>query len=324
MNSSSGRIAFPWHKNNPTGDHNSADDNANNNRKHSDSPRNLNVHKSGGRSEDDNAEDCAPSLNQIPGETIGSWNTNAVANIIPSHTASTKKRKSNTTNDVPMMCNDEELMERDNKRLQLSEHGDQISSDGGTDSDSNNDENDDHGQEEEDDAYHVDLIKEINEMTFEERERALYDLHGVASENGDIPETPDLLEKALHAVERLLGEEYGKPHNEILRLAMKQYPERITDPNFRLMFLRADDFDPDRAVDRLLRHLTEQQLLFGGTKVGKRITQDDLSVEDMRALENSHFQLFPEKDSAGRLVIFDSVQHRSLAEFSRDSLVRAC
>lgn len=260
--------------------------------------------------------------------------------------STTKKRKSNAIHhhDVRMMGNngddeqeDELLGQRGSKRfLLLSEHRqDMTSSDGGdnnndddddddsnsNDNDNDNDDDENGDDDDQDDAYHVDLIQEMNELTFEERERVLYDLHGVSSEGGDILETPDLLEKGLLDVERLLDEESRKPYNVLLRLAMKQFPERIKDPNFRLMFLRAEDWDVRKAVDRILRHLTEQQVLFGDSKVGKRITQDDLSADDVRALENSHFQLFPEKDRAGRLVIFDSVQHRSIADFSPDSLV---
>ncbi len=165
------------------------------------------------------------------------------------------------------------------------------------------------------------IAKELNALTMQERETILHQLHGVSNDN-IIEESEDVIAESLINFQILLEEERIKQSNHLLRLAEKQYPNRIKDEDFRLMFLRANNFDIKAAVDRLLAHLEMQQLLFGEEKVGKKITLNDLTAGDIQALENGHFQILPEKDRAGRLVAFDSIQHRKEADYEPDSLVR--
>lgn len=165
------------------------------------------------------------------------------------------------------------------------------------------------------------IARELNALTMQEREAILHQLHGVSNEEV-VEESHHVITTALSNVQRLLEEERHKPSNRFLRLAEQQYPQRIGDPNFRLMFLRAEDFNVRAAVDRILIHLEVQHILFGNDKVGKRITLDDLSRGDIQALENGHFQVLREKDRAGRLVAFDSICHRREIDFEPDSLVR--
>lgn len=73
-------------------------------------------------------------------------------------------------------------------------------------------------------------------------------------------------------------------------------------------------------MERILQHLQQQKILFGKAKVGKKIELEDLSGTDLQALENAHFQILPEKDSAGRLIGFDSISHRKEVDFGLDSL----
>ena len=70
-------------------------------------------------------------------------------------------------------------------------------------------------------------------------------------------------------------------HESLLKLADAQYPDRIRDSNFLLMFLRADDFDAVKAVDRIMLHLTEQQMLFGGL-FKKRVLTPNFQIRTFR------------------------------------------
>lgn len=169
--------------------------------------------------------------------------------------------------------------------------------------------------------FHYDVAQELNRLTVEEREAALHDLHGVSS-TGPEDETPQIADNAVAEFRRLLEEERQLSSNSLLKLAEDQYPERMNHRSFHLMFLRATDFDAQKAVHKLLLHLEQQSELFGSSKVGKKIALADLSRDDIAALENGHLQLLREKDRSGRSVLFDSIQHRNSVDFVPDSLVR--
>lgn len=153
--------------------------------------------------------------------------------------------------------------------------------------------------------------KDMNSFTSEEREKILHELHGVA-DAAEVNETPELVTRSLAELASLWEDELGTPTNTLLRLAETQYPKRVNDPNFRLMFLRADEFNAQQAMTRILLHLEQQQFLFGDSKVGKRITLQDMKEipETWEALQDGYAQILLERDRSGRVLYFESLPHK--------------
>jgi hypothetical protein len=79
-------------------------------------------------------------------------------------------------------------------------------------------------------------------------------------------------------------------------------PDYVRNRNFRLMFLRSDQFDVKRAALRLARHFQVKLDLFGEAKLAEDITQDDLDKVTMEALYSGFVQLLPTRNRAGRAI----------------------
>lgn len=91
----------------------------------------------------------------------------------------------------------------------------------------------------------------------------------------------------------------------------------------RLSFLRAEQFHPQKAAQRLLRYYEEKQRLFGTTLLNKhQIHISDLDCEAKQHLHCGRMQLLQERDRAGRAVLV-GVKKLQCEIHNEDSLVRA-
>ena len=81
-------------------------------------------------------------------------------------------------------------------------------------------------------------------------------------------------------------------------------PTYVQNPEFRLMFLRADLFDAKSAALRLIRHFEVKRDLFGVEKLTFEITQDDLDKEAMESLYVGYQQGLRMPDKSNRIVGF--------------------
>lgn len=162
------------------------------------------------------------------------------------------------------------------------------------------------------------LGEELNQLSMKERERVLHDIHGVA-DDFSVEETPKLIEETLHEMDQYLLQTMARTTNEptnkknkqaeAYRLAEAQNAADVKDRKLRLIFLRAQDFDPKQAVNHMLKFFHQKLDLFGPAKVGKDITLDDMTSEDLECIENGHLQQLPARDQAGRALITMSVSH---------------
>lgn len=147
------------------------------------------------------------------------------------------------------------------------------------------------------------LAKELNELSIQEREKAYEDVHGVSKE---FEETPELIEQSLADFEVEIKKTKKKSaHDKAFFLNSKYARNR----EFRVMFLRADNFDVKKAAKRIILHFESKLELFGANKLVKDITLDDLDEDDMEVLLSGSFQSLPTKDQAGRAVIFISQKY---------------
>ena len=96
------------------------------------------------------------------------------------------------------------------------------------------------------------LAREINDLSLEQRDRVLNEIHGVAS---DIVETPELIESSLTQLQE-----------EILKIRKRSAydraafvsPKFVMDTKFRLMFLRSVYFDCKKAAKRIVSILSKR------------------------------------------------------------------
>ena len=140
------------------------------------------------------------------------------------------------------------------------------------------------------------ISKEMYNLSIEEREKVYSDLHGVSDE---IDETPEFINESLA---RLEVELKCLPQKDAYNLANVSSPEYVENREFRLKFLRADNFDPKLAANRMARHFEYKQALFGKHKLTKDIIQDDLDAGALECLYCGFQQMVTEKDRAGRTI----------------------
>jgi hypothetical protein len=141
------------------------------------------------------------------------------------------------------------------------------------------------------------LAKEMNQLSVDEREKVLEDVHG-------IPRVVDEPQEFIEACLALLENELTKISSKAAyRLASSMSKEYTSSKRLRLMFLRAESFDPPNAASRMVRFFDEKYELFGAEKLTKDITLADMDPDDITTIENGLIQVLPSKDGAGRNVI---------------------
>jgi hypothetical protein len=148
------------------------------------------------------------------------------------------------------------------------------------------------------DSFETSLAKELNELSLAEREKAYYDLHGVA---GVVEERSAFIAKCLTDLESEICKlEVNK--KKAYEMAKKADPEYICGRGFRLKFLRAECFMPKNAANRLVGFLEEKLKLFGPKPLARELLLSDLNQDDMVLLRSGLFSIVPLRDSAGRVV----------------------
>jgi hypothetical protein len=145
------------------------------------------------------------------------------------------------------------------------------------------------------------LAKEMNQLSVEEREKVLEDIHGIARV---VDEPYDFVKNNLVLLEEELSKATHEDHNKAAYdLAKLQSKEYVSSEKLRIMFLRAESFDAYNAASRMVRFFDEKYKLFGAEKLTKDIVLADLDPDDIAALEKGFYQVLPEKDCAGRKVV---------------------
>ena len=144
------------------------------------------------------------------------------------------------------------------------------------------------------------LAKEFSKLSTQERSRTYEELHGV---NDCVEETPILLRNSLRQLDEALAQITVKPAYE---MAVQQNKDYVMDTNFRLMFLRADGFHPEKAATRLVGFLEGKLQYFGESLLTKRIQFSDLDEDDQACVKGGHLQVLPSRDQSGRPIIIDA------------------
>ena len=142
------------------------------------------------------------------------------------------------------------------------------------------------------------LAKELNQLSLAEREKANYDLHGVADV---VEEKPGFVDQCLVDLESEICKlEDNK--KKAYEMAKKVNPGYICGRSFLLKFLRAECFVPKNAATRLVGFLEVKLKLFGPKPLARELLLSDLNQDDMVVIRSGLFSIVPLRDSAGRAV----------------------
>ena len=150
----------------------------------------------------------------------------------------------------------------------------------------------------------AELAKSLHELSAQDRNSLYEDIHGVAPVAA---EDPELVTRRLNQLEDEI--ERVKDDKSAYSKALFLAPRLVKSREFRLMFLRATNYDPRQSARRIVQHFRDKARLFGEGKVGKTITLEDLNEDDMAALQSGAEQFLPVPDRAGRAVAVQARKH---------------
>jgi hypothetical protein len=158
----------------------------------------------------------------------------------------------------------------------------------------------------------TDMANELNRLSIKERDNVLYDIHGVAEV---VDEDPDFVNQALNELDVSIARKRNMKGAEAYNIATSQSQEYVQRDKFRRMFLRAELFKSEQAADLILRHFEKKLELFGAEKLCKDIKLEDLSLDDMECLHNSHIRFLQARDPAGRLVLVSNTKSANYTNY---------
>ncbi|CAB9531224.1 Transfer protein [Seminavis robusta] len=148
------------------------------------------------------------------------------------------------------------------------------------------------------------LADEIEKLSLEEQEQNTFELFGMAQENKDPENIDELLERMELEIRKI-------PDRKAYEKAKYLNEEYVMDKDFRVIFLRSDEFDAKSAAQRFVQHFEVKRELFGdGPPLARNLLMSDLSEDDMKVLKSGAWQLLPERDAAGRLVLVQCPGYR--------------
>jgi len=161
------------------------------------------------------------------------------------------------------------------------------------------------------------LASVLNNLSMEDRERIMFDQHGVANE---IDETPDFLDSSIEKFQIQLGKTRRGKRAAIDMAILDEANSLVHDTNefsvlhdrdMILKFLRVEKFDIKAAVTRYIGFFELKLYCFGRSKLRKRLmSHDDFDEEDHKVIESGVLQVLPTPDRSGRVVVvyfFDQV-----------------
>lgn len=142
------------------------------------------------------------------------------------------------------------------------------------------------------------LAKELEKMSLDEQEKALFDVHGIS--HVEVEEDPQMVQESLNKLELAIeGIEKKDAYNEA-KFLNESY---VTSKDFRMLFLRGEDFDIEVAAQTIVYHFELKKELFGnGEILAREVMQSDLEPADRYIVESGIYQLCSERDASGRTI----------------------
>lgn len=143
------------------------------------------------------------------------------------------------------------------------------------------------------------IAAEMNNLSVQERNKALEDIHCVGKE---LEEDPNLVEQGLQEFQQLV--DVLRPTSPSYQAAEAINADYVNDRGFRLKFLRAKLYDVKTAVNQMMKFLQYKEKYFGRDKLCKEIDLSDLTEEDRAFLRSGPFFVPQHRDRSGRPIVF--------------------
>lgn len=141
------------------------------------------------------------------------------------------------------------------------------------------------------------LAKELNQLSFEDREKVYEDLHGVGKiENYGGQRLNDALQQMQVEIDKL-------EHKPGYDRALSVNSRYIFDRRLRTVFLYAVKLDPFKAALRMERFLQYSSHCFGSQALLRPIRYSDLSPNAVAMMKEGSGLLLPVRDTSGRRVL---------------------
>eukprot|EP00538_Stauroneis_constricta_P002208 CAMPEP_0119555002 /NCGR_PEP_ID=MMETSP1352-20130426/7332_1 /TAXON_ID=265584 /ORGANISM="Stauroneis constricta, Strain CCMP1120" /LENGTH=499 /DNA_ID=CAMNT_0007601687 /DNA_START=28 /DNA_END=1527 /DNA_ORIENTATION=- len=150
------------------------------------------------------------------------------------------------------------------------------------------------------------IAKEMSALSIRDRQQVYEDVNGVTQPN---EETTPFLTAKLDDMDISIKMIAKK---DAYDMAFQKSPEYVSNPKFRLMFLRATHFNPKNAASRFVSFLERKLDVFGEELLTKDIKMTDLNAEALDFFQSGKAQILPLKDSAGRVVFCTLNLHAEL------------
>jgi hypothetical protein len=168
------------------------------------------------------------------------------------------------------------------------------------------------------------LVREMNALSMEERDRILAELHGVVDDSHErqITEGERSIETKLEEMDKALTHNIKAADRQAYDRALFLSPRFVTDKEFRKAFLRAECYDPSKAAVRFNNYFHYKLALFGEGKLCKRIEWHDLDKDEQDEVMTGSFQHLPEPDRQGRSICL--VIQKYFNYKSWQTKIRAC
>ena len=160
--------------------------------------------------------------------------------------------------------------------------------------------------DDDDDNTTDELATDLAQMTVDQRNFVLEDIHGVHTFNEEDPKYIDECIEQVYKEIQKIPNSSRTAYNKANFLA----PTKVSkNRKFNVMFLRASSYDTRQAAKRIVKHFDFKQRLFGNDKLVKDITYDDLMEDDLNAYKSGYSLVLPGKDCTGRAVVVMSSKY---------------
>ncbi|CAJ1967434.1 unnamed protein product [Cylindrotheca closterium] len=147
--------------------------------------------------------------------------------------------------------------------------------------------------------FDAELASSLEKLSLEEREKALFDLHGIYSSNSQ-NEDEARQQQWMDTMKEQLNK---KKHGTAYELAEKLDFAYVSNPILMDMFLKACDCEPFEASEKMIYFFELKRQIFGVQKLVKDITLDDLDEKDKEYLIDGSIQILPFGDMSGRDIL---------------------
>jgi len=155
-------------------------------------------------------------------------------------------------------------------------------------------------------------------MTEEEKQQCARDIYG--KEKTHVKESPAFNRDALHQLEEKINHVEEK---EAFEMAQLICPEYVNSVEFRLMFLRSEQFDIPKAANKIVKYWNRKVVLFGPDRAFRKIRIEDFENEqDQEVLNQVGIRALPGLDEGGRGMVMTIRAYWPRTPGSGNSMVR--